>query len=640
MKTISTQGAGAPTTTRTGDASLDAKLDALRNAGSLTEIGAAIRALDQGLPGGPEAFRDALARRPGGVRPLSADLAPGGDVKLFCGEATPDAVKAAAGQLGIDIAAKDFKIFSTGDPFVFLGTPPDSKAGKKGEAEDVRKKTVVVVQGNASYTPPAGQERYDAPTLVAEALEIAFAAKSAGGAKKTIVVLPASLDPVANPGSQFAGLVARLAKATGVDEVRYNAALDQQGKVDALTSGGVRAGLPSLGPKTAEVGKWLDTLAGAQDLGAVSRSLAQLDIALTGLKGKYGEHAKAYARQVADVLTERMNALVPGLPTGVAASAEGRTMVFTGHSNPELARDLASQLGAELGGSVVQFGGEAPYAKLGTEVKDRPVSIVQTTRHSPDAEGAGRQSSMAFFFEALALCDEAKKAGASDVTLVLPYMPNARSDKSDQKGVGAYAAMVARWVDELDLGRVVLVEPHDIHVPAFFRTPVTVISGAEILTKQALEDLGRKDLVLVRPDEGATKRTKKLAEDLELPMVNGQKSRSDNSETAKVDALGNKSDVDGKICLVNDDEIATGGTMRQTVAHLKEMGAKAVHVAVSHANMPIDAEARHEAIRKLKDAGADSLYLLDTQPVGKMPADLAGFVRVVSAASAIAEEVR
>jgi phosphoribosylpyrophosphate synthetase len=91
---------------------------------------------------------------------------------------------------------------------------------------------------------------------------------------------------------------------------------------------------------------------------------------------------------------------------------------------------------------------------------------------------------------------------------------------------------------------------------------------------------------------------------------------------------------------VTDDEIATGGTMRQTVARLKENGAAQVHVAVSHANMPESPEARHDAMRKLKEAGCDRLYLLDTQPVGKLPEDLVGFVKVVSIAASIAEEAK
>lgn len=627
----------------TGDSKIDTLVDRLANAKSLTAIGAALRGLadkvEDAAASVAPAFAKALDSRPGGVRPLMADV-DAETTKLFCGEATPAGVKKMAVDAGVPVGSQDFKIFSTGDPFTFLGVPPDDKAGVKASPEDVRGKTVWVVQGDANYTPAGDAPKYDQATLVAEALQIAFAAKTmqVGAAKKAVVVFPASLDPKANPNNKFAQLVARLAKASGVDEVRYHAALNTPSTGDAAISRDVRAGLPALGPKTQEVGKWLDTLAGANSLAGVQRALVQLDMAVTGLAGKYGDQAKAYAQRVASVFTEKVNQLVPGLPKGVAGIQDNRTVVFAGQSNPALSEDIAHAMGGKLGETAVQFAGGAPFVSLGSDVAGKPAVIVQTTRQDPYTAENDQHSAMALLAEALMLCDEAQQAGASDTTLVLPYMPSARSDKQDQKGVGTYASLVARWVDELKLGKVVLVEPHDVHVPAFFRTPTRVVSGAEVLTKRAVADLGRKNLVLVRPDAGATKRTKSLAKDLDLPMVDGEKSRADNNETAHVDGLGSKSDVDGKICLVNDDEIATGGTMRQTVGMLKENGAMEVHIAVAHANMPVEPHKRHAAMRALKEAGADSLYLLDTQPVGKVPADLQDFVKVVSIAAAISKE--
>ena len=72
-----------------------------------------------------------------------------------------------------------------------------------------------------------------------------------------------------------------------------------------------------------------------------------------------------------------------------------------------------------------------------------------------------------------------------------------------------------------------------------------------------------------------------------------------------------------------------GGTPKRLAAE--------VHVAISHTNMPTNPEERIDAIRKLKEAGATRLYVLDTQPMGKLPPDLEGFVKVVSAAESIAD---
>ncbi|MCC7385055.1 MAG: ribose-phosphate pyrophosphokinase-like domain-containing protein [Deltaproteobacteria bacterium] len=657
------------------DASARARLERmvaeLRGAGSLDAIGHSLRAIAGTIPrDGAGSIREtldaagawlssvfgaaqsALRSGPTGLRPVLAEADPAA-VKLFCGVASPPEVETLAKELGLSIGKKDFKIFSTGDPFTYLGTPPNKAKGVKAAPEDVAGRTVYVVQGNA------GDAGYDLPTLVAEALQVAYAAVE-NGAKKAILILPESLNPATHLDDPFAALVNRLAIATGIApaDIRYARELDRSGG-DALTSAKLRAGLARLGPKTKDAERALDLLGGAKDLGQIQKAIGELDLAIAGLSGQYPEAAQAFARDVADLLAVRLAGLVPGFGDNALLLSPSHTVVLAGQSNPELSEGLARSLGASYGKSRLSYDGEGrPRVDFGVPVRDRKVVLLQTTRQDPATAPEARHSTMGLLAEALLLFRSAVDRGASDVTLVLPYMPNARSDKADQKGVGAYAAMVARWVTAVAddaqkvidararrqggaegiRPRVVLVEPHDPHNPHFFGTPVRVISGANVLARKVIEDQGREGLVIVAPDQGAVKRTAKTAEEVDLQMVEGSKSRSDNEEKATVKSLGDKSDIEGKKVLVIDDEIATGGTMRQTVAMLKKDGAAQVHVAVSHANMPVEIEPRLDAIRKLRDAGADSLYLLDTQPVGAMPADLASFVHVVSVADTIAKE--
>jgi ribose-phosphate pyrophosphokinase len=628
---------------------LEQALGDLRGAASLTAIGDQLRKIAELLPGDDgasaiaPALTGALRSEPDGLRPLAAEVGTGRgrpEVSIFLGTATPDrARERAQGEVedAVDFDARiethSFKIFSTGDPFAFLGTPPDKKEGVKANPADVKGREVYVFQGDVD-APENAETKFDRATLVAEALQIAFAARE-NGSTKTVVVLPEALDPAKNPNDKFAQLVARLAEATGVDGVRYSSEVSTDGAVDR----DVRGGLPPLGPKARDATQGLASLETANDLAGVKRALGTLDVALMGLS-KFAE-GPAFTRQVVDVLCAKVQSLVPGIPSGAAAVQDDRVVVFSGQSNPDLAAKLTGALGAEQGDAAVRFEGGVPYPTLGTKVEGRPVVVVQTSRQDPETAADKRSSSMALLTEALMLCDEAIKSGAEDVSLVLPYMPNARSDRMDQKGVGAYASLVSRWVDAIGVKKVVLVEPHDPHTPHFFRTRnIRVVSGAEVLAKDIIGQLGRKDLVFVRPDAGAQKRMASLAKAVDLPLVDGEKSRADNEENAEMKSLGGKSEVAGKRCLVVDDEIATGGTMRQTVTMLREGGAKEVHVAVSHANMPMEPEKRHQSMRQLRDeAGATKLYLLDTQPVGDLPADLKDFVQVIPVASAIGEEI-
>lgn len=635
---------------------LDARLSGLRSAGTLAEIGAQLKALASSLPDGGAGVAELASVTKSAMRTATASLsgtlqaaAGEGDVKVFLGSTAPRQARETAASLGLAVGSSDFKIFSTGDPFTFLGKPADKDKGVSAEVEDVQNKTVYVVQGGKGGV--AGV-KHDLPTLVVEALQTAYAAVT-NGADRAVLLLPEILDPAKNPDDKFSALVHRLAIATGVDveDIKYVRALNP-GELDGAAPAPLRQGLPSLGPKTKEAEQGLSSLAAATSMADLEAGLKKLDLAVSGLEGKYGDAARVLAQRTADVLAERMAVLVPGFGENAVLSSGARTVVLAGQSNPALGEDVAQAAGGAYARSKLSFDTHGrPRADFGGSVAGKDVVIVQTTRQDPSTALEDRQSVPAMLAEALLLFQSAMERGASDVKLVLPYMPSARSDKNDQKGVGAYAGLVARWVDAIvEDGdklarargkrtefkpRVVLVEPHDAHNPVFFRTPVSVVSGAEVLMNQVLQDVGREGTVLVRPDEGATKRTAGLAKALHLPMVDGQKSRADNNEKASVDALGAKSDVDGKKCVVVDDEIATGGTMRQTCQLLKKNGASEVHVAVSHANMPVEASERHEAMRKLRDAGASSLYLLDTQPVGDLPPDLAGFVKVVSAADAI-----
>lgn len=628
---------------------LGSAIERLSASKSLQEIGARLQEVSALLPKeaqvGPvtQAVQAASRNEPSGLRPLAFGLDEGKNVSLFLGSATPESARRraeeeAARQPGARIAPHHFQIFSTGDPFVFLGVPKNKATGEKALPENVAKRTVVVVQGDVQDGENESA-KFDRATLVAEALQIATAARE-NDAKRVVLVLPGSLDASRHPEDRLAKLVGRLLSdpALGVDEVHFREALDTPPAALRLQSG-LRPGLVPLGPKLEGATAALQLLHAATDLPSVQRAIARLGVELSALSA-FEHDARVIAREVVRTLTDKVTKLIPGLPSGAAGQIGDKTVVFSGQSNPALAKDVAATLKAELGSSYVDFHGGVPYPSLVTKVKDRPVVVVQTSREDPGKAQDARNSSMGLLVEALLLCDAAKEAGAKDVSLVLPYMPSARSDKKDQDGVGTYAKLVARWIDAVGVNSVVLVEPHDPHVPYFFGTRnIRVVSGATVLAKHIIETTGSENLVLVRPDAGAQKRTKGLADALDLPIVDGEKSRAGNDEKASVDALGSKSDVDGKRCLVIDDEIATGGTMRQVCERLKGMGAAEVIVAVSHANMPDTLEARHESMRQLRASGADKLYLLDTQPVGALPADLQSFVTVVSAAEAISDRI-
>jgi ribose-phosphate pyrophosphokinase len=90
-------------------------------------------------------------------------------------------------------------------------------------------------------------------------------------------------------------------------------------------------------------------------------------------------------------------------------------------------------------------------------------------------------------------------------------------------------------------------------------------------------------------------------------------------------------DVEGRHCLLVDDMISTGGTLRKSVAALREAGATGFTVSATHGLLVDDALAR------LVDAGIGRVFVTDTVQV---PGDGDAALRVVSVAPLLAGALR
>ena len=86
--------------------------------------------------------------------------------------------------------------------------------------------------------------------------------------------------------------------------------------------------------------------------------------------------------------------------------------VFTGHAHPELAQNICSYLGQDLGESnVFDFSNGNIFVQLQENVRERDVFIVQ-----PAADPVNNS-----FMELLIMIDAARRASAGRITAVMPY---------------------------------------------------------------------------------------------------------------------------------------------------------------------------------------------------------------------------
>lgn len=305
---------------------------------------------------------------------------------------------------------------------------------------------------------------------------------------------------------------------------------------------------------------------------------------------------------------------------GVAMSADLK--IFSGSSHPELSAGIAAHLGIQLGKvNINRFSNENIKVKIAENVRESDVFVVQTSCPSVSDN----------LIEMFIMLDALKYASAGRITAVLPYFPYARSDKKDESRISITARLMADMVKAAGADRVLTMTLHAPQILGFFRMPADQLMAHPILINHFRQsDLSNS--VVVATDAGAAKFAGHFAKRLGTPMAIIDKRRFDDSEKAQSVAL--IGDVTGKDAIIYDDEIATGGSIREASRILRNFGANSVRVGVTHAVFSGEAQAI------LNDANLDELVVTDTLPI--KPERRAGFrnLRVLSTASLFGDAIQ
>ena len=244
--------------------------------------------------------------------------------------------------------------------------------------------------------------------------------------------------------------------------------------------------------------------------------------------------------------------------------------VFAGSSHPTLAQRICEELGVGLGSSrTLRFTNENIKVKIEENVRAADTFVVQTSC-PPVSDG---------IIELLIFIDALKHASAGRITAVLPYYPYVRSDKKDEPRISITARLMADLLQAAGADRVLTMDLHSPQIHGFFRIPVDHLTATGVLCEHfRARDL--QDWVLVAADAGEAKDAGRYAKRLYIPLAVVDKRRYGDDEKARaVQIIG---DVAGKHALVVDDEVATGGTLVETVRILLDNGALDVTAGVVH----------------------------------------------------------
>jgi ribose-phosphate pyrophosphokinase len=181
--------------------------------------------------------------------------------------------------------------------------------------------------------------------------------------------------------------------------------------------------------------------------------------------------------------------------------------------------------------------------------------------------------------ELLIAMDALKRGSAKRITAVIPYFGYARQDRKTGGRTPISAKLVANLITAAGADRVLALELHAGQIQGFFDLPVDNLIIAPVFVPQIEEKFHGETLCIVSPDVGGVVRARALAKRLnaDLAIIDKRREKAGVSEVMNV--IG---DVEGKICILVDDIVDSGGTLCNAAVALKENKAKEVHAYVVH----------------------------------------------------------
>ena len=296
-------------------------------------------------------------------------------------------------------------------------------------------------------------------------------------------------------------------------------------------------------------------------------------------------------------------------------------MLFTGNSNPPLARAVATHLQVRLGkASVGRFSDGEIMVEIEENVRSRDIFVLQSICRPTNDN----------LIELLVLIDALRRASAATITAVIPYLGYARQDRRPRSArVPITAKVVANMIASVGTDRVLTLDLHADQIQGFFDMPMDNIYASPVL----LGDIWKheyQDLIVVSPDVGGVVRARAVARRLDnadLAIIDKRRPRANEAQVMNI--IG---DVQGRSCVLVDDMVDTAGTLCKAAEALKNKGAR--HV-VAYCTHPV---LSGPAIENISASAIDELVVTDTIPLTDAAQGCA-IIRQLTVAELIGESI-
>ncbi|HEY2446425.1 MAG TPA: ribose-phosphate pyrophosphokinase [Rhizomicrobium sp.] len=295
--------------------------------------------------------------------------------------------------------------------------------------------------------------------------------------------------------------------------------------------------------------------------------------------------------------------------------------LLAGNANRPLAEAIAQYLKLPFTKAVVRrFADMEVFVEVQENVRGEDMFVLQSTSYPANDN----------LMELLIIIDALRRASARRITAVIPYFGYARQDRKVGPRTPISAKLVANLITGAGASRVLTVDLHAGQIQGFFDIPTDNLYAQPVIVKDIQDYLGGRHLMVVSPDVGGVVRARALAKRLgaDLAIVDKRRERAGESEVMNI--IG---DVRGRVCLLVDDIVDSGGTMCNAADALIGQGAEEVYAYASHGVLSGGAVARIQASKIKSVVVTDSIAA--TEEVRKCPS-----IRRISIAPLLGEAMR
>ena len=253
--------------------------------------------------------------------------------------------------------------------------------------------------------------------------------------------------------------------------------------------------------------------------------------------------------------------------------------IFSGNSNPELAKAICAKLQLPLGSSEVKTFSDGESAiSIYETVRGSDVFVIQSTCMPVNDN----------LMDLLIMIDALKRASAGRVTAVIPYFGYARQDRKTKP-----------------------------------RDPISAKLVANLITRAG-------DDRVVSPDVGSVARVRSFAQKMNMPMAIVDKRRQKANSSEVMNIIG---DVRDKHVILLDDMVDTGGSLCHAAEALVTIGgARDVVAAASHGVLS------GPAVERIEQSCIKELFFLNTIPASE-EAKRCSKIKFVNVADVFAEAI-